>query len=83
MPETLTDEKRKKLATKIHTVSVSAFELAFILEMRKHNFGRITAVIVGGIPSRVEISQSIQLLESKESQEALMQEIDIKEILHG
>ena len=83
MPDPIPTEKRNKLANRIHKVSVSAFEMAFILEMRKHNFGRITAVIVGGVPNRVEISQSIQLLESRESQEELAKEIDVKELLNG
>lgn len=80
MPEAITVEQRKQLSEVQYTMKVSAFEMAFILELRKHTFGRITAVITSGVPFRVEIAKSIMLMESDEQREEVLKSISVEEL---
>lgn len=79
MTDILSNDKRKGLTEKKYTMQISAFEMAFILELRKHTFGRITAVVTDGVPYRVEIGKSIMLLNDEESQQEITQQILVEE----
>jgi len=76
----LTEQQRQKLSSKTLKMQVSAFEMAFILELRKHTFGRITAVITNGVPLRVEIGKSIMLLDNEEDMKEVGLNITVKEM---
>ena len=64
--EALSSEQRKIISSKKITFEVSPYEMAFILEIRKHTFGRVTAVITDGIPLRIETNRSEMITDSPE-----------------
>lgn len=56
MSTNLTNEERRRLNTKRIDIEVTPFEAEFIKQMRKYTHGRITAVLLDGIPVRIEFN---------------------------
>lgn len=62
--DTQTSEQVKIISAKRITMEVSPYEMAFIFELRKHSFGRVTAVITDGVPLRLELNQSVMVTDT-------------------
>lgn len=69
MSKALNSEQIKQLASQKITFEVSVYEMAFIIELRKHSFGRVTAVITDGVPQRFEVNQSSMVADSEAFEE--------------
>lgn len=67
----LTNEQRRILSAKRITMEVSPFEAEFIKQMRKYAHGRVTAVILDGIPFKIETNISQMLFEETDAVDTL------------
>ena len=83
MPESITNEQRKKLASKRIPMEVSPFEMAFVLKMRQINFGRVTAVLMDGVPFRIETNRSDMVLNDNRDMNTIISKLIEQERLQN
>ena len=71
--------KLKDMNKRVITMKVTPYEKALILEIRKHSFGRVTAIITDGIPQRLEMNQSKMITDLDDFERVLKELIDEKQ----
>lgn len=60
--ERIPNSRKKVVSQQREEMMVSPFEREFVLKMRQYSHGRVTAVLLDGVPIRIETSVSEMLL---------------------